>query len=118
MSYVCANCLQENTIYEAVTLHGCSMKVEVVSSEDGPLAVETDRQRRVVSWDSVDGEGFFCTNCEASGTKLEAVVIECPVLECRACGFRGGDPTKHRDCQEPLERLGPTAVNPRQETLT
>lgn len=117
--FVCRHCLKEGTVREAVTLHGCSHAVEVRPSEsdDKPRAYDAARPERAVSWDSLDGEGFYCTHCESEATRLENLVTARPLFECRACGFSGSDPSKH-SCPETPERIDPVVVNPGQETLT
>lgn len=121
--YVCSFCLKPDTIRESVTLHGCSEKVNIVASDSekfpGPRAIQATRPERATSWDSVDGEGFYCTNCEASFSKLEDMVILRPLFECRSCGWSGSNLDEHLDnCPETPERVDPAEVNPGQETLT
>lgn len=115
--FVCRYCLKHDTIREAVTLHGCSHAVEVRPDDDGdPVAFDAPRSERATSWDSLDGEGFYCTECEGAAFKLEELVIPRPLFECRACGFSGSDPAAHA-CPEELERIDPVEVNRSQESL-
>lgn len=117
---VCAFCFKADTIIEAVTLHGCWQEVSVGADPRNPDKFKvTSTGYREALWDSVDGEGFYCSECEARRDLLEELVTPQPFFECRACGFRGALSEEHPDsCPDQPERIDPPEIGAGQQKLS
>lgn len=117
---VCAFCFKSGTIIESVTLYGCwqGISVTIDPAQPGRFKTTTTGERGV-SWSSTDGEGFYCSHCHQTRSRIEEMVTSRPFFECRSCGFRGAEAKDHPDsCGEEPERIDPPEISPGQERLT
>lgn len=117
-SYRCQFCGTPDSVTESVTLSGWQSITNIRWEEDeqgkNRLLFDPTRDREA-SWDSVDGEGFHCSNCDTARPRLDELIAVTPLYECRTHQWRGIDTDEH-DCPD-VELIEPLPPAPGQESL-
>lgn len=105
--YVCRFCGVSDQVCELVELSGWQSIKDVrpdLNDEEGERLNHKPGSQREASWDSVDGDGFYCSACDNRTRLLHEILTVNPVFECRSCGWVGSKVENH-ECPETPTRI-------------